>query len=76
MMPHTEPNALPAVYDSWTEWRASYLMYVMDFTQSHQGDSDKLFLKIRLKRLGFAGRNLDDELTYIQEQAYVPAAAC
>lgn len=65
-MTYAEPNALPPLYESWQEWRASYAQHVADFKVSARGASDVLQLKIRLQRLGYSGVRLNDEVEFIK----------
>lgn len=67
--PNTEPNSLPPLYDDWQDWRATYADHVEEFRASPKTCSDVLMLKIRLKRLGFVGVNLDREIEFIKENA-------
>lgn len=49
------------------EWRECHAAYVQEFQNSPRGPSDELQLRIRLKRLGYVGRRLDDEIRHVKE---------
>lgn len=68
MTPHAEPSSLPPLFNDWQEWRETYSAYVEDFKASPGNASDRVMLEIRLKRLGFVGCNLYNELTHICTQ--------
>lgn len=65
-MPHSEPNSLPTPFFDWSEWRNAYKYEVDYFKASPKTYSDVLLLKIRLKRLGFVGVNLEREIEFIK----------
>jgi len=67
MIPNTEPNSLPPLFFDVQDWRDTYAAYVERFKTSQKTYSDEVLLKIQLKRLGFVGVRLDDELRYIKE---------
>jgi hypothetical protein len=67
IMPLTEPNSLPPLFSDAQDWRHTYAAYVADFQDSAKTFADKTLLKIRLKRLGFVGANLDNEFRFIVE---------
>ncbi len=48
------------------DWRETYAAYVADFKNSPRGYSDEVLLSIRLKKLGYAGTRLNEELLYIK----------
>lgn len=66
-MPYSEPNSLPSLFDSWQDWRDTYTAYVENFNASTKHYSDEVQLKIRLRRIGFVGINLDREIEFIKE---------
>lgn len=65
-MPNTEPNAMPPAFDSWEDWRGLYAQHVADFKATRKSASDVLQLKIRLRRMGYFGKRLEDEIEYIK----------
>ena len=67
MTPNTEPNSLPPQYDDWDDWRKTYEQHAAEFNVSPKTYSDEVLLKIRLRRMGFVGVRLDDEIRYIKE---------
>jgi hypothetical protein len=67
MMPNTEPNSLPPMYDGWQDWRQAYAVHVAEFKVSPKTCSDEALLRIRLKRLGFVGVNLEREIGFVKE---------
>lgn len=50
-----------------SEWQTTYAEYVADFKASKKKASDEIMLTIRLRRLGFSGVRLDEELKHIKE---------
>lgn len=48
------------------EYREAHAAYVEDFKASPKTYSDEVLLSIRLKKLGYAGTRLDEELRYIK----------
>lgn len=66
-MPNTEPNSLPPLFDSWQDWRDRYTDNVRDFRTGPKTYSDEVLLRIRLKRMGFVGVQLDREIEFIKE---------
>lgn len=66
-MPLMEPNSLPARFSKWEEWREAYADRVNTYNASEKHSSDLLYLRIQLGQLGFAGVNLESEVTYIKE---------
>jgi hypothetical protein len=69
MIPNTEPNSLPPLFDNWQEWRGTYAVCAEEFKERGKTYSDEVLLKIRLKRLGYVGVNLDREIEFIKENA-------
>ncbi len=67
MTPRTEPNALPPLFTDPQDWRDTYAAYVEEFKSSPKMFSDVVLLEIRLKRLGYVGVNLQNELMYVKE---------
>ncbi len=67
--PNTEPNSLPPMYDDWQDWRAAYSVHAKEFKASSKDYSDEVLLRIRLKRLGFVGVDLEREVEFIKENA-------
>jgi hypothetical protein len=67
MTPNTEPNSLPPNFADWQDWRDLYTSHVAEFNASPKNYSDVLLLKIRLRRMGFVGVRLDDEVRHIKE---------
>lgn len=49
--------------------KQAYDAYVQEFKCSARNYSDEVLLKIKLKRLGYYGVRLDDEVRYIKESA-------
>lgn len=68
-MPNTEPNSLPPNFDSWMDWRDLYTSHAAEFNASPKTYSGVVLLKIRLKRMGFVGVNLEREIDFIKENA-------
>ena len=66
-MTYAEPNALPPAFSDWQEWRTLYAQHVADFKASAKDASDVLQLKIRLQRMGYFGKRLDDEIRHLKE---------
>jgi len=67
MPPNTEPNSLPPLFIDAQDWRNTYNAYVEEFRNSAKAHSDAVRLEIRLKRLGYVGANLVNELKYIKD---------
>jgi len=65
MTPSTEPNSLPLLFSDVQDWRDAYAAYVEEFKAGPKTYSDDVLLKIRLRRLGFVGVNLENEFRYI-----------
>lgn len=68
MNPNTEPGALPGMFDNWQEWRETYAAYVAEFQRSDRTAVPIVILRKNLRRLGYAGARLDEELNFIKEQ--------
>jgi len=66
-IPQTEPNAIPDLFTGAQDWRDTYTAYVLYYKMSPKTFSDEVQLRIRLKRLGYDGKRLEDELTYVKE---------
>lgn len=67
MRPHSEPNSIPPMCADRRDWRETYTAYVEEFKASPKTYSDEVRLEIRLKRLGFIGTRLYEEVKYIKE---------
>lgn len=51
------------------EWKETYAAYVSYFNTSKKTAADEIMLSLRLKRLGFAGVRLDEEMKHIKENS-------
>lgn len=65
-MPYAEPNSVPEVFSDPAEWRAAYVECVEDYRKSKRGPADELSLELGLKRLGYSGSLLQNELTHVR----------
>jgi hypothetical protein len=64
-MPYAEPNSFGEM--TAMEWRETYDAHVQEFKGSRKGASDYALLHIRLRKLGYFGTRLSEEITYINE---------
>jgi hypothetical protein len=63
-MPSAEPNSYGELGPQ--EWRDMYAAYVFHYNTSQRTISDLVMLEIRLRRLGYAGKLLENELAHIR----------
>lgn len=49
------------------EWKETYAAYVEEYKKSQRKASDEIMLNLQLKRLGFVGVLLDQEMKHIKE---------
>lgn len=67
-MPYAEPSSFPPLFSDPTEWREAYVAYVQEYQQSRKTATATLELQINLKRLGYGGVLLQNEMHYIVTQ--------
>lgn len=67
MTPYAEPDTIPSLFNDRVDWRGVYTAYVEEYKTSAKTVSDEVLLTIRLKRLGFVGVRLQDELAHIKQ---------